>query len=501
MFYASNLLNCQHPFSRGGCFVREDLEAISEDENISEGDRIGFMLEAQIGQSITEGEHMEQPLTETPEVTSKEDMKTTTEQEGMDQLSRKVYAPDETEDRPRADFFQFMHIDSFEEVEGRHTGYKRKKMPPEIVHAIDNLPHKIGLTIEDIFQTTISRDLDYDTPAKWLKTDFSCWPSKINKRLHFVWIDPVQTYSAMFPTKFDRNLKRWARYAPEHDVYLWQELQVNRLMDAVGIDMIYDKLPYQICKADLARLVIAYYFGGTPMDMELVPVVPLNFWFGNHSNGFSCEKAEDLEFIAAPMLCNQKIIQNSAYSTMKGSPILRRTIQNIFILLGKHAMGSDPSTTSTGKNGRSVLYQSLRLTGPFAFTAGIMSYFNLSSSSPILSKVTTASHIHIFRKHYGFLPFGDLFMGRIALRHLPLWNDPHSSYTVRTDRKISIHFNLPDLKKKRIRYKELLGACGNNDSDTREAYEHEYLYENWDKPKQVLISKLNSPKEQNHEAV
>eukprot|EP01135_Chromosphaera_perkinsii_P007075 Nk52_evm14s684 gene=Nk52_evmTU14s684 len=352
---------------------------------------------------------------------------------------------------------------------------KMSKVHPEALYSLNNLPEKISLTIESIVEP---RSYSPEGSSNVFK---SCWPEKIDKLLHFVWLDPKGNSNQPLPAMFEANLQRWAKYAPEHKLYIWQDSHVNRLISHIRIDALYRKLPLMVCKADLIRHIIAFYFGGTPLDLDLIPVVPLNYWFGPHRYGIPCHQSQQLELVAAPEPCWEHTFQMSGYSVMKGSPLLYRTLQNMFILLGYYVLGKDLPP-------KRVRYNVIRTTGPRGFEAGVRSYFNLTSIHPIES-ILALDTMSVYMRKYGFLPSGDLMYGRIAHQSVNLWDPVHPRNVASKVLKSTlgnVTFNLNELKYMRHTTRSLRCKFTEHEVKVMHSYEENYLYKNWD-----LI--LNSP--------
>eukprot|EP01135_Chromosphaera_perkinsii_P007084 Nk52_evm23s684 gene=Nk52_evmTU23s684 len=366
------------------------------------------------------------------------------------------------------DFIPSMHKDNFGKVK-----FEKQKLPAEALHALENLPYKTSLHIEDVFG---SINIAFGTRKQTSRTKKkSCWPKKINKLLHFVWLDPKGDSKSPLPRIFEKNLQRWAAFAPEHKMYLWRDTQINRLIRSIGLEKLFQKLTLMVFKADLVRYIIVYYFGGTPLDLDLTPVVPLNFWFGSHEYGFPCNQSKELELLAAPELCRQHVFQMSGYSVMKGSFIIRRTLQNMFIMLGKYVLNKPLSSSQ-------VKRRVIGITGPYGFAAGIVSFFNLNSTDFIDRSLTSMDNITILEDKYGFLPYGDVFFGRILHQSVNLWHPTSKIENVKNNTG-EFAFSLEYLKRKRKQYSSGIGPCDDTDMKGKRArhfYEQNYLYKNWE---------------------
>lgn len=99
---------------------------------------------------------------------------------------------------------------------------------------------------------------------------------KIPKIIHQIWIPNWK----QTPKQVRDNRSRWCKLNPEWDYQFWDEDRINSLIVSYFNGPISDlwhslSSEYVIKKADLARFLITYIHGGLYVDMDLMPLTPL----------------------------------------------------------------------------------------------------------------------------------------------------------------------------------------------------------------------------------
>mgnify|MGYP001150799259 CR=1 FL=1 len=96
---------------------------------------------------------------------------------------------------------------------------------------------------------------------------------KIPRLMHQVWINR-DGGDALPPSRYQRFRETFREKNPDWQMMLWNEKQVLRLFDEVEVlrkyRQMYQKLRYPVMKADVARLMVLYCYGGLYVDLDFV---------------------------------------------------------------------------------------------------------------------------------------------------------------------------------------------------------------------------------------
>lgn len=96
----------------------------------------------------------------------------------------------------------------------------------------------------------------------------------IPKLIHQLWITPDTTQLNSVPAEVAAQCKMWAKLHPDYLHKLWSIEEVDRICSAIGRPDVQEAI--RICrfpamKADIARLLLLYNFGGFWVDLKLRP--------------------------------------------------------------------------------------------------------------------------------------------------------------------------------------------------------------------------------------
>lgn len=89
--------------------------------------------------------------------------------------------------------------------------------------------------------------------------------------IHFVWIPSFQTA----PRYVKENIERWEALNPDYVILKWNEPDIIKMLPS-NWKAAYSSLDKDIKKADLARMVIMFFYGGAYFDCDLIPCKPLS---------------------------------------------------------------------------------------------------------------------------------------------------------------------------------------------------------------------------------
>lgn len=133
---------------------------------------------------------------------------------------------------------------------------------------------------------------------------------EIPKIIHQIWIG-----NKPIPTKYiDTFRKDYIEKFPHYDYILWDENKINNLPMSQVIKNIYNKEPTMYGKADIARLVILYEYGGIYIDADCV-------WINNKCFDDLIEKSINTGLFAA-LTPGRNYLTNSVIGSIKNNPEL-----------------------------------------------------------------------------------------------------------------------------------------------------------------------------------
>ena len=232
------------------------------------------------------------------------------------------------------------------------------------------------------------------------------WPARVPKLVHFVWIGnderPVPPgYFAIFDW--------WQKMAPAHTLLLWNRSSIRSLLhhNPLYAD-VFDRLPRLILQADTIRYLIAWEFGGTIADLDLLPGTPLASWLPDSM------PLDNVTMLVSPECRMDQVAQMTGYSIAARHVICRLTLDAI----SNRTATLTPASSVPDKD-------VVKLTGPYAFTEGISRYVGcawLEIQAKIDPNRTLDQPLLSLAKH-GILvfPFGDFKVGRLVHLHVNLW--------------------------------------------------------------------------------
>jgi mannosyltransferase OCH1-like enzyme len=94
------------------------------------------------------------------------------------------------------------------------------------------------------------------------------------KYIHQIWIQGADK----IPAKFEKNIKKIIEYNPDWTHIIWDEDKIIELLTKTDQSLLetYHKLEYLHHKADYARYIIIYIYGGIYIDMDAYTIKSLN---------------------------------------------------------------------------------------------------------------------------------------------------------------------------------------------------------------------------------
>lgn len=103
---------------------------------------------------------------------------------------------------------------------------------------------------------------------------------KIPKILHqtLIYDDDIK-----YPSKYKKDLQSFKKHNPEFDVKVWHRGELLSIMSEKERKL-YLGLQTDIQRADMARYIILYYFGGVYSDLDMYNYNSLNDLFIQHTN-------------------------------------------------------------------------------------------------------------------------------------------------------------------------------------------------------------------------
>lgn len=112
----------------------------------------------------------------------------------------------------------------------------------------------------------------------------------IPKRIHMVLLHWNEVIPPLF-TKCERCIRETH---PDWDVILWDDTASVEFVEKYFPEYLraYQSFPYDVQRTDFLRLAFVYVFGGFYMDLDMVPILPLDGLLG-HSLVLSEEKTID----------------------------------------------------------------------------------------------------------------------------------------------------------------------------------------------------------------
>ena len=107
-------------------------------------------------------------------------------------------------------------------------------------------------------------------------TQYGILSSPIPKILHFCWIPTLEN----IPEERAVNIDKWQIINPDYKVELWDEARIEKEMEQEFLDE-YKKLASYVKKSDFARCWFLARYGGTYVDVDLIPFRSLSDFMGD----------------------------------------------------------------------------------------------------------------------------------------------------------------------------------------------------------------------------